>query len=51
MASAAPQFKEVKEHQANDYDIDFGIYSKPGAPDYNARVESCRKSFLFKEFT
>ena len=51
MASAASQFKEVKEHQANDYDIDFGIYSKPGAPDYNARVESCRKSFLFKEFT
>ena len=32
------------EHQAEDYDIDFGIHSKPGAPDYNSRVESCRKS-------
>ena len=44
IASAAPQFKEIMEHQAEDYDIDFGIYSEPGVPDYNSRVESCRNS-------
>ena len=42
IASAAPYFQELMEKQSNDYDLGFGLYSEPGAPDYKARVEACR---------
>ena len=42
-ASAAPKFKNIKEQQAQDYNIEWGFYSEPGAPDYNERIESCTK--------
>ena len=41
IASAAPQFKQIMEHQSKDYNIEFGIYSEPGAPDYQERIKSC----------
>ena len=44
VASAAPQFKEIIEHQAKDYGLDFGIYSEPGAPNYEERVKHCRQA-------
>ena len=31
------------EQQAQDYNIEWGFYSEPGAPDYNERIESCTK--------
>ena len=40
IVSAAPQFKQIIEHQSKDYNIDYGLYSEPGAPDYNARIEN-----------
>ena len=35
IASAAPKFKKIMEQQAQDYNIEWGFYSEPGAPDYN----------------
>ena len=43
IASAAPQFKRLLENQAVDYDLDHGLYSEPGAPDYMIRVDACTK--------
>ena len=44
IASAAPQFKEIIEHQAKDYGLNIGIFSEPGAPDYEERVKNCRSA-------
>ena len=49
IASAAPQFKQIIEHQSRDYNIDYGLYSEPGAPDYNARIENCTKDIRDSE--
>ena len=43
IAIVAPKFKKIMEQQAKDYDIEWGFYSEPGAPDYNERIESCTK--------
>ena len=34
---------KIMEQQAQDYNIEWGFYSEPGAPDYNERIESCTK--------
>ena len=44
IAIAAPQLKEIIEHQAKDYGLNIGIYSEPGAPDYEERVKNCRSA-------
>ena len=43
IASLAPQFKKIIENQSNDYSIDYGLYSEPGAPNYDERIEACAK--------
>ena len=37
------------ENQSSDYNLDFGLYSEPGAPAYHARVESCTKQLRESE--
>ena len=43
IASAAPMFKELMENQSKDYSLDLGLYYEPGAPDYSARIDGCKK--------
>ena len=31
------------ENQSNDYNIEYGLYSEPGAPNYDERIEACSK--------
>ena len=47
--SAAAQFKQIIEHHSKDYNIDYGPYSEPGAPDYNARIENWTKDIRDSE--
>ena len=41
VASVAPKFKKIMEDQGKDYNIEYGLYSEPGAPDYAEKVKSC----------
>ena len=43
IASAAPLFKKIIENQSKDYNVNYGLYSEPGAPNYNERIEACSK--------
>ena len=43
IASSATQFKEILEKQSQDYNLDYGLYSEPGVPDYKIRIKSCTK--------
>ena len=43
IASVADKFKEILESQSSDYNLDYGLYSEPGAPDYSMRIECCLK--------
>ena len=36
-ANVAPQFKKILEQQAQDYSIDYGLYTEPGVPHYDGR--------------
>ena len=31
----------MMENQSKDYGIDYGLYSEPGAPDYEKRIAVC----------
>ena len=44
IASAAPHFKKIIENQSNYYNIDYGFYSEPGAPDYDERIKACSEA-------
>ena len=37
------------ENQSKDYNFEYGLYSEPGPPDYNKRIESCLKLFEGEE--
>ena len=41
IASAADKFKDILQSQSSDYNLDYGLYSEPGAPDYAKRIEYC----------
>ena len=49
VASIAPKLKKLMENQAKDYNFEYGLYSEPGAPNYNKRIESCLKLFQDEE--
>ena len=49
IASAAPHFKKILENQSADYNLDYGLYSEPGAPDYSKRIEACAKQLRDSE--
>ena len=37
------------ENQSKDFNFEYGLYSEPGPPDYNKRIESCAKLFEGEE--
>ena len=49
IASAAPKFKKILENQSADYDLDVGLYSEPGAPDYRRRIAACTNQLRSSE--
>ena len=49
IASATPKFKYIVEHQSEDYNLDLGIFSEPGAPDYSKRIRYCRNQLRNEE--
>ena len=50
VASSANQFQCMLQNQSNDYELGYGIYSEPGAPDYKSRVDCCTKMIRQTEF-
>ena len=34
---------KIIENQSQDYNLNYGLYSEPGAPNYNERIEACSK--------
>ena len=49
IASVAPYFKKIIENQSNDYNIDHGLYSEPGAPDYDERIKASSEALTKSE--
>ena len=41
IASVAPQFKKILQQHSKDYSINYGLYTEPGVPDYDGRIELC----------
>ena len=37
------------ENQSKDFNFEYWLYSEPGPPDYNKRIESCAKLFEGEE--
>ena len=45
IASIAPTLKNQMKNLSKDYNFEYGLYSKPGAPDYKEWIESYLKMF------
>ena len=45
IASIAPTLKNQMKNLSKDYNFEYGLYSKQGAPDYRKCIESYLKMF------